>query len=291
MNEKERMGKNMKNEERYVRFSFFHRMGHFLVMISFFGLVLTGMPLVFNDHAWARWIYNLMGGFPVAGIIHRIAALITFLAAFIHFLYLSYFIGIKREKGFLWGPDSLMPQPKDLSDIIGDIKWFLGMGYRPRFDRWIYWEKIEYLSLMWGTVVMAVSGLILWFPVQSTRLLPGLVTQFIDLPTIALIVHRYEAILAAIFVFTIHFIHTHLLPEKVPVDEAMFTGLVSGEELAHERALYFERLKGENKLEGLRSGRASCLGSFITKLVAIPALVIGLIVSSLMISGLLVLVI
>ena len=281
----------MSNNTFYMRFEFFHRLGHFLTIISFFGLVLTGMPLVFRDEAWARWLYEFMGGFPTAGIVHRFCAVLTFLTAFIHFGYLAYNLGVKKEKGFLWGPDSMIPQPKDLEDVLGDIKWFFGLGPRPKFGRWIYWEKIEYLSLMWGTIVMAVSGLILWYPVHATKLLPGFLARFIDLPSLALIVHRYEGILAAIFIFVIHFIHTHLLPEKIPVDEAMFTGRISEEELQHERGDQYEMLKNENKLEGLRTTAPSCLSGFLTRLIGIPLLIIGLVVSALMISGLLVLLI
>ncbi len=281
----------MSSGTHYVRFEFIHRFGHFMTIISFFGLVLTGMPLVFRDEAWAKWLYEFMGGYPTAGIIHRVCALLTFGVAFMHFMQLAYKIGIQRDKGVLWGPDSMIPQPKDLEDVLGDIKWFFGLGPRPQFGRWIYWEKIEYLSLMWGTLVMAVSGLILWFPVQATKLLPGFLTKFIDLPSMALIVHRYEGILAAVFIFTIHFIHTHLLPEKVPVDEAMFTGKITEEEMMHERGAQYELLKKEGKLDELRTSPPSCMAGFMTKLIGIPLLIIGLLVSALMISGLLILVI
>lgn len=277
------------NSTFYMRFSFFHRLGHFLTIVSFFGLTLTGIPLVFKDHAWARVLYDIMGGYPTAGVIHRFCAVLTFLTAFVHFMYLSYNIGVRKDKGFLWGPDSLIPQPRDLQDVLGDIKWFLGLGPRPKYGRWIYWEKVEYLSLMWGTLVMAVTGLILWFPVQATKLVPGLLAPIIDLPSLALIVHRYEGILAIIFIFIIHFIHTHLLPEKVPVDEAMFTGRISEEELMHERGTQYELLKSENRLAEFEASPPSCMAGFFTKLIGIPLLILGLVVSALMISGLLIL--
>src|SRR3989339_444326 len=191
----------MKSNTNYIRFRLFHRFCHFLIIISFFGLVLTGMPLAFRGYGWARWLYELFGGDPTAGYI--------------------YSISVQKKKGFFWGPNSLLIQPRDVFDIIGDIKWFLGIGKRPNFDCWIYWEKFEYLSLMWGTLVMALTGLILWFPVQFTKIIPVSVAGIIDLPSIALIIHRYEAILAAGFIFTIHFFHTHFLPEKMPVDEAI----------------------------------------------------------------------
>ncbi|MGR3220841.1 MAG: formate dehydrogenase subunit gamma [Candidatus Anammoxibacter sp.] len=290
MNEKERITRNMSsNNTFYMRFELFHRFGHFLTIISFFGLALTGIPLVFKDQAWAAWLYEFMGGYPTAGIVHRFCAVLTFFVAFIHFIYLAYNIGVKKDKGFLWGPDSMIPQPKDLRDVLGDIKWFFGLGPRPQYGRWIYWEKIEYLSLMWGTLVMAVTGLILWHPVQAVKFVPGFLAPIIDLPSLALIVHRYEGILAICFIFIIHFIHTHLLPDKVPVNEAMFTGRVPEEELIHERGAQYELLKSENKLDELRVSPPSCMSGFLTRLIGIPLLILGLLISALMISGLLVL--
>lgn len=273
----------MATEERlYLRFSPFHRLIHFFLIISFFGLVLTGIPLAFQEQAWARWLYALLGGYPTCGYIHRICAGLTFLAAFLHFAYCSYLI-IKKEAGatILWGPESILLQPRDVQDIIADLRWLLGFGPRPGFDRWIYWEKFEYLSLLWGTVVMAVTGFMLWFPTTCSIVMPGWVMDM------ALIAHRYEAILAAVFVFTIHFIHTHLLPEKVPVDEAMFTGRITEEELMHERPRHYKRLLEARRLEEYRAMPNRTL-SLLSRIIAVPLLLVGLILTSFMISSLLI---
>lgn len=239
------------------------------------------MPLAFKDYAWAHCLYQLMGGYPTAGYIHRICAGFTFLACFIHFAQLSYAVVIKKQlKELLWGPDSVVPQPKDLLDVLGEIIWIIGFGPRPRFERWIWWEKMEYLALIWGTLVMGLTGFMLWFPTTFTSFLPGWV---IDL---ALIFHRYEAILAAVFVFTIHFIHTHLLPEKLPVDEAMFTGRITEEEMLHERPLYYERLQSEGTLRNFKISPPNPMFSFLSKMFAIPLLLIGLFLTGLMVSSL-----
>ncbi|MFQ5965465.1 MAG: formate dehydrogenase subunit gamma [Candidatus Scalinduaceae bacterium] len=269
-----------------LRFSLYHRCTHFLLIISFFGLVLTGMPLVFKDYGWSLYLYNKLGGYPTAGYIHRICALITFFVAFLHFAFLSFEAVMKKNGRLFWGPDSLIIQPRDILNIIGDILWFFRLGPRPKFDRWIYWEKFEYLSLIWGTLVMGVTGFILWFPVQSVNIMPAGLVNIVDLPSIALIAHRYEAILAAGFIFTIHFFHTHLLPEKLPVDEAMFTGKVLEEEVLHERGSYYERLKKEEQLEESKINPPSARASFVSKLFGIPILVIGLLMVSFMLSSL-----
>jgi cytochrome b subunit of formate dehydrogenase len=276
----------MASNNSLLRFNLFHRFNHFLIIISFFGLVLTGMPLVFKDYGWALYLYNLLGGYPTAGNIHRICALITFFAAFLHFAFLTFEAVVKKNRGLFWGPNSLLIQPRDVLNILGDVLWFFRLGPRPKFDRWIYWEKFEYLSLMWGTLVMGATGFILWFPVQSTSILPANIAGIIDLPSIALVAHRYEALLAAGFIFTIHFFHTHMLPENIPVDEAMFTGRVPEEHVIHERGTYYERLKNEDKLEECKVKPASSGAKFVSKMFGIPILIIGLLMVSFMLSSL-----
>ncbi len=273
------------NTTTLLRFGRFHRFGHFLIIISFFGLVLTGMPLVFKDYAWAQWLYGVLGGYPTAGNIHRICALITFLAAFLHFAYLAIETLIKKNKGIFWGPDSLLIQPKDVLHILGDILWFFRLGKRPKFERYIYWEKFEYLSLMWGTLVMAVTGFVLWFPVQSAKLIPVSVATYVDLPSIALVAHRYEALLAAGFIFSIHFLHTHMLPENIPTDEAMFTGKIDEAHVKHERGAFYERMKEEGQLEGLRVQPSTSRAKFISRLMGVPLLAVGLLMVGFMLSS------
>ncbi len=273
------------NTSTLMRFGFFHRFGHFLTIISFFGLVLTGMPLVFKDYAWAHYLYGLMGGYPTAGNLHRIFALMTFVSAFLHFAYLTVETLIRKNKEIFWGPESLLIQPKDVLNILGDILWFFRLGKRPKFDRWIYWEKFEYLSLMWGTLVMAVTGFILWFPVQSASLIPTGIAAYVDLPSIALVAHRYEALLAAGFIFSIHFLHTHMLPENMPTDEAMFTGKIEEGHVQHERGAYYQRMKDAGQLESLRVEPSSSGAKLMSKMVGVPLLAIGLLMVGFMLSS------
>jgi cytochrome b subunit of formate dehydrogenase len=141
---------------------------------------------------------------------------------------------------------------------------------------------------MWGTLVMAVTGLILWFPVQFTKIVPLAVASIVDLHSIALIIHRYEAILAAGFNFTIHFFHTHLLPEKMPVDEAIFTGAITEEEFKHERLIHYKRLEGQRQLQNYEVAPPSLFITFLTRLFAIPVLITGLVMVGFMFSALIV---
>ena len=106
----------------------------------------------------------------------------------------------------------MVPQPQDIIDIWRNFKYFVGKGPRPQFDRWTYWEKFDYWAVFWGMFIIGGSGLLLWFPVFFSRLLPGWMFN------IASLVHGEEALLAVGFIFTFHFFNGHLRPAKFPMD-------------------------------------------------------------------------
>ena len=237
------------SEERWVlRFAYYHRFLHALVVISFLGLVLTGMPLKFSESGWAKALAYALGGIQTAGFVHRICGIITFTYFILHLLYaFHYIVKVRKEPFFKWivGPESIVPWTKDLQDVIGHFRWFIGKGERPKFDRYTYWEKFDYLAVFWGVGIIGISGLFLWFPVFFSKLLPGWAFN------VAIILHSDEALLAAGFIFTIHFFNTHLRPEKFPLDDVIFTGRITEEELMHERPLEYKRLLESGKLEDL----------------------------------------
>ena len=144
---------------------------------------------------------------------------------------------------FLLGPNSLVPTWTDVREFIQTIKWFRGRGPRPRYGRWTYWEKFDYLAVFWGVGIIGTTGLMLWFPVLATTILPGWVLN------VATIIHSDEALLATGFIFTIHFFNTHFRPEKFPVDFVMLTGRVPLKEWEHERPREHETLASAGELE------------------------------------------
>ena len=81
--------------------------------------------------------------------------------------------GLRGERGLFWGPNSLVPQPRDVSDLYHHVRWFLRLGPKPAFDRYTYWEKFDYWAVFWGMVIIGGSGLMLWFPEFFARFLPG----------------------------------------------------------------------------------------------------------------------
>ena len=134
----------------------------------------------------------------------------------------------------LFGPDSILFSKKDWREFLATVKWYTGKGPYPRYGRWTYWEKFDYFAVLWGVVVIGTSGLMLWFPEGFTHILPGWVIN------VATIIHSDEALLAAGFIFTVHFFNTHFRPEKFPMDTVIFTGRMSIEELKRERPNEYE---------------------------------------------------
>jgi len=232
--------------ERYViRFNLAERMTHLFVVLSFLLLALTGMMLKFSSMQWALVASKLMGGVEVAGAIHRFCAIITFGYFVYHFYYL---LNKKRSSGrgwkyFLFEGDTLVPALSDLKDFMANIKWFLGLGPRPKFGRWTYWEKFDYLAVFWGVPVIGISGLVLWFPEFFGAFFPGWAIN------VAMIIHSDEALLAVGFIFTIHFFNTHLRPEAFPMDKVIFSGVVPEEKYREEREREYEELSASGKLE------------------------------------------
>ncbi len=236
-----------KIHKRYYiqRFTTDQRVMHIFVILSFMGLALTGMMLKFASMPWARTLADLFGGVEAAGRIHRVSAAITFGYFFVHiFLMIRSKMRTKSTwRKMIFGKRSLWFNKKDLQDFIGSMKWFLGLGPRPDYGRWTYWEKFDYMAVFWGVGVIGLSGLILWFPEFFTKLLPGWLIN------VAMIIHSDEALLAVGFIFTIHFFNTHLRPESFPLDPVIFTGLVSLDEYKEDRPEEFKHLKESGQLK------------------------------------------
>jgi len=263
----------------FRRFSLGWRIAHVVLAVAVMTLVLTGTAVLFSGQGWAQYVLNLLGGPRVAAVIHRTAA-VTFIVIFFgHLLAVAWNIARARDK-FQWlGPTSMVPTWQDIKDIGRMFKWFLGLAPRPDFDRWSYWEKFDYWAPFWGMFIIGLSGIMLWFPERTASILPGWVFN------IATIVHAEEAILAAVFLFTVHYFNVHFRPEKFPMDTVMATGAVPLSEFKHEHRLEYERLKASGELEKYLvkppSERATRAGRKITGWL----IVIGLILAALVLNG------
>jgi len=253
-----------------VRFDRATRWLHVVVMVSFLGLSATGMPLLFSSAHWARLLASLFGGFHGAGVVHRVFGAALLGAVSWHLANVAYRAFVRGEKGLFWGPNSMVPRPKDFADFYGQTKWFFSLGPQPRFDHFTYWEKFDYWAVLWGTLLMGAAGLILWFPVAASRVLPGWMFN------VALFVHGAEATLAIGFIFVVHFFNGHLRPGKFPMDMVIFTGAVSGKDLRVERPAEYDRLSRSGALEALIVPPPSPMLVSRARLVGAVALALGL---------------
>jgi cytochrome b subunit of formate dehydrogenase len=259
------------------RFDAYDRVLHGLLMCSFLGLAATGLPLLFSDEAWARRLSHVLGSFEVAGWFHRFFALLLITVFSLHLTRVIKRVVRQKDYGMLWGPRSMVPQPRDLTDLIQHFKWFLGMGPRPSFDRFTYWEKFDYWAVFWGMGIIGASGLLLWFPVLFARIVPGWVFN------IAMLVHGEEALLAVGFIFTLHFFNGHLRPEKFPMDPVIFTGRLTLDELKHERPDEYSRLQREGGLSAVQADPPQLWVVRLGRTIGVIAVSIGLTLVSLII--------
>jgi cytochrome b subunit of formate dehydrogenase len=233
---------------QYVRrFGLRERLMHIVLVLSFFGVVISGFPIKYPDAPWAGWLAGLMGGVAGAAMVHRVSAgvmcLLFLYTCWLSLKFLFPKFQVKGWVGRLFGPDSLFPRWKDFEDCYGMFKWFFNRGDRPKFDRWTYWEKFDFMAVFWGMFVIGLSGVVMWIPEYSSWVMPGWLINITHLA------HSEEAFLAAVFIFTVHFFNNHLVPDKFPLEKNIFTGSYTLAALKHERPLEYERILKENRLE------------------------------------------
>jgi cytochrome b subunit of formate dehydrogenase len=234
----------------YRRFGREERLLHGFLMFSFLGLAFTGLPLLFSHQEWAATLVRFFGGFSSAGSMHRVFAVVMITVFVIHLSRIFRRLFGQKDLGMLWGPNSMVPQPRDFFEMVAHIRWFVGLGPHPRFDHFTYWEKFDYWAVFWGMGIIGGSGLILWLPETFAHVVPGWVFN------IAALVHGEEALLAVVFIFTFHFFTGHLRPEKFPMDSVMFTGRVTLKEMEEERPEEFARLTRTGRIDELASAAA-----------------------------------
>jgi cytochrome b subunit of formate dehydrogenase len=254
----------------FMRFTRAQRYMHAVLFTTFLGLAGTGLPIRFSESIWARSLAKGVGGFGAILFFHKFFALVLTVAFLIHVKEVFTRGLVNREKGIFWGANSMVANWKDAKDLVGHMRWMVGLGPRPQFDRYAYWEKFDYWAVFWGMIVIGFSGYAMWFAPFFAHFLPGWALNAV------LVIHSEEGLLAILFIFSIHFVNTHLRPDSFPMDMVVFTGVESEEEFKHKRPLEYERLKREGKLEA-RVGEApqSWLVNF-SRVVGTIAIAIGL---------------
>ncbi len=217
----------------FIRMSLSERTQHWLLMASFIVLVITGFMLRFPDAWWVRWIRQLSeSAFVLRGLLHRIAGVVMIATGLYHVGYIA--ISPRGRKVFL----DIIPRIQDIRDVSGLIRYNLGLpAAKPQFHRFGYPEKAEYWALMWGIVVMAGTGFILWF---DNFFLNLLTKQGWD---IARAIHYYEAILATLSILVWHFYFVIFNPSVYPINPAWWTGRITAEQMEEEHPLELAELR------------------------------------------------
>jgi cytochrome b subunit of formate dehydrogenase len=231
----------------YLRMSLNERIQHGTLLLSFGTLVLTGFALKFPDAWWVVPIQNISPiVFELRGIVHRIAAVFMVLASIYHIFYIL--IDPRGRQLFR----DLYPKLQDVTDALGVMKYNLGISHsKPRLGRFSYVEKSEYWALVWGTVVMSVTGVILWF--DNTFL--GILTKLWW--DVAQTVHYYEAWLATLAIIVWHFYFVIFNPDSYPINLAFWKGTLTEEEMVEEHPLEVEDIKRREMLEQLSRSKTS----------------------------------
>lgn len=215
-----------RQRRQIVRLTVNQRVQHWLLLTSFITLVLSGFALQYPD----SWLASLLGGSEyVRRIIHRVAAVIMLVVGVYHLAYL-----LLAKEGRLWLKDMLI-RAKDFTDVIGNLRYYLGASkVKPKIARFGYAEKAEYWAVVWGTIIMGLTGLMIWFKLGFFAFLPR---WAID---IALAIHFYEAVLATLAIIVWHFYHVIFDPDVYPINFAFLDGRVSEEHYREEHELAYE---------------------------------------------------
>ncbi len=209
---------------------------HLVLTVAFITLVITGFALRFPDSWWVG-IMNFFGIYEDArGLIHRVAAVFLIYVSLHHTIFLLF---SRRGKEQL---KALAPVKQDFRDVIQNVKYHMGLtDQRPAYDMYDYTEKAEYWALVWGTIMMVITGFVLWFPTFFTSFMPAWVVK------VAETIHYYEAWLATLAIAVFHFFFVIFHPEQYPMSFAWLTGRVTEESVKHHHPRWYQRIYGSRK--------------------------------------------
>jgi len=221
-----------------LRMNLWFRLAHWGIMASFPTLVVTGFALKYPDSWWAKPLLMWESNEGVRGGLHRTAAVVLIAATLFHIVHLA----MKRhDRAFLWG---MIPTIKDATDMLDVFRYNLGLTKQePKFGKFNYAEKMEYWAFMWGTMVMALSGFLLWFNNFTLRHFPKWVADA------ATAIHWYEALLATFAILIWHFYLVIFDPAVYPMDTAWLDGKIPADHYRHTRPAYYRELVRKGLVE------------------------------------------
>ncbi len=221
------------SDKIYTRFDLSQRIEHAVFLISFTLLGITGLAQKFSTSLYGEGVIASLGGIETTRLIHRTSAVIMMIVSIYHIVSVLYRIYVLRVSF------SMVPLIEDFKHLLQDIGYYLGLRkHKAYYGRYNYAEKVEYLAVVWGTIVMGVTGFMMWNPISTAQWFPG---QIIPAAKAA---HGGEAILAVLAIIIWHFYHVHIRH----FNKSMFTGKLTREEMLHEHPA---------ELAAIESGAAS----------------------------------
>ncbi len=218
----------MSSERKYLRFTVSDRIEHWVQMISFTTLGFTGLAQKYATSPVSIWFIALVGGVETVRILHRIAAIGLMLGTIYHLGAIGYKYYVKRS------PITMLPTLKDVTNAWNTFLFNLGLKKeKPQQGRYTFDEKFEYWAFVWGTVIMGLTGFMLWNPITTSKFLPGVV-----IPA-AKVAHSSEALLAVLAIIIWHFYHVHIKQ----LNKSMFTGYLTEQEMREDHLLELADIK------------------------------------------------
>ncbi len=213
--------------------------------LAFTVLVITGLSQRFHDYQASHWIIAKLGGVDSLRVVHRYTGMLFIVLIAAHIAVALYGLVIRR-----W-PGSMLINGNDFRNAVENLKYYFGITSHPALcDRYDYKQKFEYWGVIAGGFLMIVTGLILWFPVEFVRFLPG------EIVPAAKAAHSNEALLAFLVIIIWHIYNSVFSPEVFPLDTAIFTGRISRERMVHEHPLELARIEGVAVEEIVKHHRA-----------------------------------
>jgi formate dehydrogenase gamma subunit len=222
-----------------VRMSAAQRTQHWLLLTSFIVLVITGFALQYPE-TWLAWLLGNSESFR--RMVHRVAAVVMLFTGVYHVFYLVF-----SKEGRSWLFD-MLPRPKDITDLTGNLAYYLGLkSDKPKIARFGYVEKAEYWAVIWGTIIMGLTGLMIWFKIDVFGFLPR---WWVD---IAIAIHFYEAVLATLAIIVWHFYSVIFDPDVYPINYAFLDGRMSEEVFKEEHEAAYEQMANNQSDENIGS--------------------------------------
>jgi cytochrome b subunit of formate dehydrogenase len=215
-------------EKTFTRFSVTQRVEHIVFLTSFSILGFTGLIQKYAQSAFSQSMLAVLGGIEHTRQIHHVAAFVMMIVSIFHILSLLHRVFVMRV------PWTMLPVIEDFKHLYDDVMYYIGRRkHKAFYGRYNYAEKVEYLAVVWGTVIMGITGFMMWNPIATTRFLSG---QFIPAAKVA---HGAEAVLAVLAIILWHFYHVHIRH----LNKSIFTGKISEAEMEHEHPAELAQLK------------------------------------------------